>query len=57
MKQAVEVVIMSRYAPTVIAEFASYFVPSSETMNDYDLVPEGSRRFDCGDFGHGQVPD
>ena len=38
MKQAMEVVIMSRYALTLIAEFASYFVPASETMNDYDLI-------------------
>jgi hypothetical protein len=55
MKQAMEVVIVSRYALTLIAEFTSYFVPASETVNDYDLIPEGSRRFDCGHFGHGQV--
>src|SRR5258708_1005235 len=30
-------------------------MPAAQTMNNDDLVPEGSRRFDCGHAGYGDV--
>ena len=30
-------------------------MPATQTMNDDDLVPEGSRWFDCGHAGHRDI--